>query len=114
MQLVQDIASSTTGPLKQGIIVTEPSTFKQVSALDTGLSRISERQQQLLLLFVGYACMGLMVALLTLMTLPKQPSGEAAKAVPAQVNKPAAYSPVSNQPIVNAEKTSARSLAGRF
>jgi hypothetical protein len=104
MQLVQDIASGDTLTRKQGITVTESSIYKQVNGLDAGLNRVSERQQLLLLLLVGYAFMGLVVTSVILITLPTPPAAGAVKAVPDQVNKPAAYSRGSNQPMVKAVK----------
>jgi hypothetical protein len=105
MQYIQNTKSGDTFTLAQGIAVTEPSAYEQVSALGAGLNRISERQQQLLLLLVGYAYMGLMVASLTLISPSKQPIAGAAKDAPVPVTKPAAYSPDAHQPVVKAAKT---------
>jgi hypothetical protein len=98
MLLVQDLGSGDTLTPLQKNIVTEPDGFNPPAAGVGGLNQLSERQQQALLLLIGYLWMGLMCLALTMNAEPKRPHAGAAKASPAQVTKPADSTPKATQP----------------
>jgi hypothetical protein len=102
MQLVQEMGSGEALTAQPMNSVTQSPPGGSSGTAVGDLNLLSQRQQQALLLLIGYLWMGLMGA--ALMTVPQQPKGGAATAAPAQLTQPAGNAPNATPPAVKVVK----------